>query len=404
MFNKKIVVDHLIVGSGTASLLLAVKLIREGANIALVNPQTEFSSADLLCDDGLALWKAAYKGQVDGGLGHLWDVLRKRLEEALPFAMERAQLTKSEHWSALSSTPIHANHTSALEAEFFRLERKVWALNQVRLVGPEFIDAKLKPYGLRPSAVASLEGAMIRQCAIHWNAQGMLDSLLEFISNKKNDLNFPLLLDAPIRGRHGRRVDVVNQGSEITIEYKESMQICLSGDLLPHIVPLTKSDADWISGVRRRRREVHFLNYRFEYFPRHKPSVADKVLPIQPIWFSLGPTQHFCHDQYSGYASWRAKSGPDGLDTVIDETLRMDAGFVAGQGEEHQMGAQFAVNVHKQYPMYMVVSDEQRFFRLEWEWKTAQWKQTEFQTHWVTAFEGDLWAILDMIEHHPVKI
>jgi hypothetical protein len=80
-------------------------------------------------------------------------------------------------------------------------------------------------------------------------------------------------------------------------------------------------------------------------------------------------------------ATWRSPKGPDGLERVVDEGLRVQK----SQGSSPP--ARFAAAT--------------RSFRLEWEWKTPMWRETSHHTHWATAFEGDLLGIQELLWNLP---
>ena len=71
--------------------------------------------------------------------------------------------------------------------------------------------------------------------------------------------------------------------------------------------------------------------------------------------------------------------GPDSIDRIIDEGLRA----LSSPAEE----ARFTGAI--------------REFYFDWEWKGPSWRETSHDTHWATAFEGDITSALEILWKMP---
>ena len=261
---KRLKAEYIILGDGCAALFAAAKLLETGATVILVNPQEDFSINDIRCRDGLALWRAAFRSPDSAvTLPNLWDRLSLRLRESLPISLEESGITRCEHWSIFSSTPIHQNATSLWEQEYFRLERKDWSAGHVRLVNPDYADVRFRNYLMRLSRVAAVEGAMVRQHGLSWNAPMIGRVLSEFIFQKsqiEGQSHFvQILKGVRVTKREGRRLNLVQASEDITVDYEKALLVFLTGDIVPEIKNLTNPLSEpWIQSLRKKRREQHF--------------------------------------------------------------------------------------------------------------------------------------------------
>lgn len=362
---RRIKTEVAIIGSGFTAVLGAIRLINKNQGVVLINPAPEFELSDLRPQTGLGLWNAAYRDESNLSLSDLYDKLEARLKEIFPAALENIELNRCEHWSVLSSTPIHRRVTEDLEREFFKLERKPWSAGQFRLVNPDTAIARARKLDLELDLVARIGGAIVKNYGITWNSVRMGFYLSQFIHEKMKPF-----IGAKILGRYGRKLVVrTKEKEEVSIESDNVVLIFLSGELLPHVKTIVSSCKEpWIQGVRKRRREQHF-----SWFERQR-----LTQPSDPIWVELGDVRYLWSHQ-SGSASWSAPKGPDGLERVVDEALRLrskphaDTRFVRSQ----------------------------RTFRLDWDWKAPQWKPTAHQTYWATGYEGDLWNVTELLWNMP---
>lgn len=363
----KVKVETLIIGDGGAALFAAVRAINEGHTVAIVNPFPGFGVGDLRPRDGLCLWNAAFRASsLTVSLPNLWDELGARLREALPVSLGQAALKRVEQWSLFSSVPVHRLNTAEKEQEYFRLERKPWSAGMVRLVNPEFVEMKFKPLGLRLNRVASVEGAMVRGSAVLWDPLAMGRALSEFLAQKEREGRCHVFTGCSVKNRVGRRLKFSRPGAEPVVEYTGRCLIPLTGDLLPFLRPMLRMEDEegWIQGLRKRRREQQFAWFQCDGGPQGG----------DPLWFDLGEVSYLKRGPQME-ACWRTTTGPDGLDTVVDEGIRLGA-------------RRFQRNL--------------RGFSLEWEWKTPQWRTTPYDTHWATAFEGDIWAHMELLGAAPL--
>lgn len=352
-----------IIGSGAAAMLAANRLTLQGHDIVLINPMPEYGIGDLRPHHGLGLWNAAYRSDDDGiSLADLQELLESRLREIFPAPLEQSGLSKGECWSVLSTTPVHRNTSQELEREFFRLERKKWSTGQFRLVNPETVVARAHARGINLPLVAQIEGAVLRSYAIGWDAPRMGLYLTQFIHHR-----FPerVFTDAEIEGHYGRKVVFqTREGEEVSFEAERGIFVFLTGDLLPSIKSIVAScDEPWIQGVRKRRREQHFIWFR-----------GAKESAGEPFWMELGPARYRLGSRRE--ATWSARKGPDDLDRVVDEALRL------------QKDGRFTGCL--------------REFCLEWEWKGPAWRQTRHSLRWATAFEGDLFNMTELLWNLPL--
>jgi len=370
---RRIKTEFALIGCGGAAMLAANRLISQGHNVALINPLPAFAIDDIRPYSGLGLWNSAYRSQDNVTLPHLYDRTVARLRDAFPAALENSGFTKTEFWSVLSSTPVHRLATEELEREFFRLERKSWSHGQFRLVNPEHVLARTRRLGVDLTQVAQVEGAVIRAYGLWWNAAQMGHYLTQFIHNKFGaGSDYNCFTDASIEGRYGRRLVLeLKQGEEVSVEAERAVLIFLSGELLPAVKTIVAGCSEpWIQGVRKKRREQHFA--RFE--KNLSPSTDDG----SSVFMELGNVR-YRWQQSNGVATWQSIKGPDGLEKVVDEGLRL-----------HSVPRSSSRFVHAD-----------RAFTLEWEWKNAQWRGTSHDTYWATAFEGDLSGVLELLWNLP---
>lgn len=377
---RRIRTEVVIIGNGGTAMLAASLCRMQGLDAILINPQSSFGIEDLRPATGLGLWNAAYRGTDNSSLADLYAQLSKRLREVFPAPLEHSGLAKTDYISVLSTTPIHRMITEELEREFFRLERKQWSSGQFRLVNPENVLARTKRIGLDLTHVAQVEGAVIRAYGVWWDAARMGMALAQFIKGRfvddKDDRN-GAFLGSSIQGRYGRKVVLCSkEGEEFSVESDRALYILLTGDLLPHVKSIVAScDEPWIQGVRKRRREQHFAWFeRPEQFRYPlQPTAVD-----EDVWLELGATR-YRWSRAGGTATWQATKGPDGLERVVDEGLRLHA--LPSATTRFTRAA--------------------RAFRLEWDWKVPQWRETSHQTYWGTSFEGDIWNILELLWNLP---
>lgn len=373
---RRLKTEVLIIGNGSAAILAANRFVGQGASVVLVNPMPEFGIEDLRPRTGLSLWNAAYRSDNPNvSLSDLYETLESRLREVFPATVAQSGLRRCEHWSVLSTTPIHRAATDDLEREFFRLERKPWSAPHIRLVNPEHVLARTRRLGLDLPVVAQLEGAVIRNNGITWDAARMGMYLCQFVRNRFSEQSPTELCftDVTIKGRYGRKVVITaTDGEEVSIE-SESVVIFLTGELLPHIKSIVAAcDEPWIQGTRKRRREQHFV-----WFERPQKKDQPKASE-EDLWLDLGSTRYMW-SQAGGSATWTSQRGPDGLERVIDEGLRLQS--------LPRPNTRF--------------TQAQRAFRLEWEWRTPQWRETSHHAYWATCFEGDLYGITELLWNLP---
>lgn len=367
---RRVKAEVAIIGSGAMAQLAAHRLIGQGANAVLVNPRTEFDVEDLRPHSGLGLWNAAYRSEKDETLSGLYATLVERMREVFPATIEQSGLRRTDYWSVLSNTLIHRDVTEELEKEFFKLERKPWSAGQFRLVSPDYIQAVTRRFGVDLPSVAAIEGAVVRNYGLWWDAPRMGYHLCHFTKTKLNENCF---VGARIEGRYGRKIVVsTREGEEISIESDRAVLIFLTGELLPHLKTIVSScDEPWIQGVRKRRREQHFI-----WFER--PGTLPSEVEVEPIWMELGNVRYRWW-QGGGLATWRSGKGPDGLERAVDEGLRLQC---------------------VSHPNSKFVQSR-RAFSLEWDWKNPQWRETSHETKWATSFEGDLWGIMELLWNLP---
>lgn len=377
---RRLKTEVAIIGSGATAMLAANRLIGGGTDVVLINPSAEFGIEDLRPTTGLGLWNAAYRAESPTSLADFYDELVGRLREAFPATVEQSGLRKGEYLSVLSSTPIHRSVTDELEREFFRLERKNWSSGQFRLVNPEHALTRARRFGLDLPAVAQVEGGVMRAYGLWWDAARMGYYLSHFIHNKffaGHGGSSRCFKGVDIGGRYGRKIVVeTSEGEEVSVECDRGIYIFLTGELLPHIKSIVAAcDEPWIQGVRKRRREQHFA--WFDRPEAHWPPTQHNVVD-EPVWVELGHTRYrWC--RAGGTATWAAVKGPDALERVVDEGLRL----------------------HSLPRAATRFTRSERAFKLEWDWKSPQWRETSHQTYWATSFEGDLWNIMELLWNLP---
>ena len=366
---QRLSTDVVVLGDGCAALFLTTKLFQQGYKVVLINPRSEFGVNDIRPKDGLSLWNAAFKSQgLTINLSNLWDDFGEKVKEAFPVSITEAGLKKTESCGVLSSVPIHKEVTTQLEEEYFKLERKAWSAGHVRLVNPDLLEMKLKPHGLKVFSVASIDGALVRDYGVTWDFLNIGKNLSEFVAQKIKEEQCISFKGAQIESKVGRRLTIVHEGKKIQVEYNTGCYVMLTGDLIPHIKDVVKSAsqrAPWLLGLRKRRREQHHALFKRNLQKTHG-------LP-ESFWLHLGNV-HYLWGAKQSVASWVSRSGPDSLDTVIDEGIRLGLGSFTSYS---------------------------RNFRLEWDWKTPQWKETPYQTFWASAFEGDLLPLMELLWNSP---
>ena len=377
---RRIKTEVAIIGSGATAMLAANRLTSQGTSVVLVNPEPEFGIGDLRPSTGLGLWNAAYRAEQNVSLADLYETLIDRMREVFPATVEQSGLTKGEYLSILSSTLIHRTVTEELEREFFKLERKPWSSGQFRLVNPEHVLARTKRLGVELPHVAQVEGGVVRAYGLWWDAAKMGLYLSQFIHNKflSNPAEVHCFKDADIKGRYGRKIVLLTRdGEEINIESERAVYVFLTGELLPHIRSIVAAcDEPWIQGVRKRRKEQHFV-----WFERPAPLQARSLASApsdDDVWLELGQTR-YRWSMSGGSATWRSGKGPDGLERVVDEGLRL----------------------HGLPRRATRFTRAERAFKLEWDWKNPQWRETSHKTFWATSFEGDLVKILELLWNLP---
>lgn len=377
---RRIKTEVSIIGSGSAAILAANRFVGQGASVVLINPTHEFGIEDLRPHHGLGLWNAAYRSSDSGvSLSDLYETLEGRLREIFPATVDQSGLRRCEHWSILSTTPIHRAITEDLEKDFFRLERKPWSSGHFRLVNPEHVLARTRRLGLELPVVAQVEGAVIRNYGVWWNAARMGMYLCHFVKNRFSGQSESerCFVDADIKGRYGRKIVLTTpDGDEVSVE-SERVVIFLTGELLPHIKSIVAAcDEPWIQGTRKRRREQHFV-----WFDRPGGAAAAPErarYKDEDLWMELGSTR-YVWSPIGGTATWSTGRGPDGLERVVDEGLRLQC-------------------LPKPTTRF---TQAQRAFRLEWEWRSPQWRETSHETYWATSFEGDLFGMTELLWNLP---
>jgi hypothetical protein len=376
---KRVKAEIIVIGNGGAAMLAASRLMSLGVRTALINPSADFEIGDLRPHSGLGLWNAAYRSAEETSLPVLYDKLVSRMREVFPAALEESGLMKTEYWSVLSTTLIHRAVTQELEKEFFRLERKHWSSGQFRLVNPEHVLVRTRRLGIDLPQVAQIEGAVIRAYGLWWNAARMGLYLSQFVRDKFSQATGEHFCfeNASIEGRYGKRIVVADrEGGEVSVEAERGIYVFLTGDLLPEVKSIVAAcEEPWIQGVRKRRREQHYV-----WFER--PESADwnnSSNDEEDLSMELGGTR-YRWAKCGGVATWQATKGPDGLERVVDEGLRLHSLPIAS--------TRFVRST--------------RTFRLEWDWKYPQWRATSHDTHWATAFEGDLTSIMELLWNLPI--
>lgn len=379
---RRIKTEIAVIGSGGTTIFAANRLLSLGHDVVLINPEDEFNFHDLRPYHGLGLWNAAYRSE-DGAvsLSGLYETLLSRIREVFPAPIEQSGLTRREYWSVLSSTPVHRDITADLEREFFRLEKRPWSSGQFRLVNPEHITTRARRLGIDLTRVAQVEGGVVRSNALWWDAARVGLYLSQLLKTKfSGEGALPGFAGAKIEGRYGRKLVLSVGGEELSVEAGRAIFIFLTGEIFPFIksiiAPCTES---WIQGIRTRRKEQHFIS--FERVPNHDESGPPLTLPIdteEPVWLELGSTRyHWTLNE--GMATWQAGRGPDGLEHVLDEGMRFQS--------QQNTSTRFVRSL--------------RGFKLDWDWKNPQWRETSHETYWATSFEGDLWNIMELLWNLP---
>lgn len=378
---RRLKTEVTIIGSGSAAMLAAARLLSQGVRVVLINPDVHFGIEDLRPHHGLGLWNAAYRSDDDkASLADLYDVLLERMREIFPATVDHSRLTHGESWSILSTTPVHRAITQELEREFFRVEKRPWSSGHFRLVNPENVLVRTRRLGIDLPTVAQLEGAVIRNYALWWDAAQMGMYLCQYVRNRflTQQSDDHCFVNARIEGRYGRKVVIAtNDGDEVSID-SEHLYIFLTGELLPHIKSIVAAcDEPWIQGTRKRRREQHFVWFEK---PRefHLKGLKGSKANDDEIWMELGGTRYRWNGS-GGTATWTTGRGPDGLERVVDEGLRLQT-------------------IPRSVTRF---TQAQRAFRLEWEWKNPQWRETSHNAYWATSFEGDLWNIMEVLWNLP---
>lgn len=369
---KKVKAEVVLLGSGSAVLMAAQRLSSLGTSFVVVNPLEEFGIGDIRPYDGLGLWNAAYRGVNQGSqsqpsLADLYELLENRVRESFPAPLDQTSLRRAECWSVLSTTPVHEERTRELEKEFFKIERKRWSSGHFRLVNPDHVNARFRKIDVNVSDVAQVEGAVVRSYAIWWDAARMGLLLNQSAYSRFADRCFTKMT---VLNRFGRRLVLRDSaGEELSVEAEKGIFIFLTGEILPHLKNIVASCSEpWIQGVRKRRREEHLAWFETPY-----SSEEDEFVLME-----LGDTT-YRWTKKNGVAVWSVRRGPDGLDRVVDEALRLH-----GSGE-----------VQTRYT-YSV-----REFFLEWDWKMPLWKETSHDTFWATSFEGDLFKVTELLWNFP---
>ena len=175
----------------------------------------------------------------------------------------------------------------------------------------------------------------------------------------------------------GKRINFETIENEIyTVEAENKVLICLSGSMLEELKPMYAQYEDvWIQGLRKKRRERHFLF--FERDSKLKP--VPQFYSASSKWFRIGNINYLIGNDH-GIATWTAQKGPDSIDRIIDEGLRA-----------------FSTNKED-----VRISNAIREFYFEWEWKGPIWKETAHDTFWATGYEGDLTSTLEIVWNSPV--
>ncbi len=387
---KKISTEYVIIGSGGTAVMAANKLLNQGNSVCLVNPFPEFNMDDLLPEDGLCLWKAIYRnatGDEKADLPDLYDKLITGFRELFPGPLEHTGLTKTEHWAILSNTAFHRTATERFESYFFKLERKNWTKNQLRLLTPDHVQHRFENQGIDLSRVSEVSGAIVQQYAIDWNATSTAVILSQYLHTK---FQTGLYLGANIKARYGRKLIITHKQEEISIEAKSGVFVFLNGGLVLGVKELLKASSEsWLLGIKKRFYEQIYVWFdRPEILPEilnddlKQPLKTGRPLPLSNTesntWIELGNVHY--HWKYSkGFGTWKTLKGPDGLETIVDEGLRL----------------------HSTQHLQSRFRRMERVFRLRWDWKGPQWKKDEHHTYWATGFEGNLWNILETLWNLP---
>jgi hypothetical protein len=369
---RRLKTECTLVGSGSTVLLAAQRLSGLGIECIVVNPSDTFSISEFRPHNGLGLWSAAYRGFSEEGtssLSDMYSLMQQRLRECYPAPIDEARLVRSECWSILSSTPVHQRRSKDIEREFFRVEKKPWSAGHFRLVNPDHVSARLLPLHLRLQDVADVEGAVVRANAIWWDAAQMSMTLAQMASDRLKSVCFR---KAHRLRQIGKQILFTTaEGEELSVENERGVVYFLSGQSLPYVKDIASACHEpWIQGVRKKRREMHVV-----YF--ENPSESSRS---EPVLLELGDVT-YRWDGRSGVAAWSVRRGPDGLDRIVDEGLRMYKNGLS------QLRFNYSV----------------REFFLDWEWKGAAWKKTEHDTYWATGYEGDLFKAMELLWNFPLR-
>lgn len=366
---QKKTVDYLVIGNGGTTLAMAFRLLQLGHSVQILNPDPFFHGKDLRPASGNTLWHHALKQSSTQSLQKIFELFLKTVREFFPFSIDLAQFLLTDSWSVLSKTPVHSKSSAALENEFFKIEKRNWNAQWFRLLDPNYVSSFLDKNKIHLHQISNIDSVFFKSHALHWNASEILKHYLEYFLAlaRENDLQFKIYFDAALKERYGKKLIFSHQeGNERKVtSLKVNKKILLSfcGNLLPKVKNIVAACSEtWIQGVRKRRKERQFL--WFEKGPS----------PLK-LWIELGQSSTFFNES-TAYVTWATKKGPDDLDRILDESLRIC-------GRDTQL-----------------IQTDRSFF-LEWEWKSAQWRETSHDTYWATAHEGDLWSILDILSNIP---
>ena len=357
---KKIKTDVVIIGNGGSSLIALSKFLSQDLKVVFLNPSADFSFFDLVPNTGLGLWNSSYRSELSHSLSHRYDEFYSNLKEIFPAPIEEIELQKVDFISVLSKTPIHHERTLEIEQEYFKLERKSWAQRQIQLLGPENLISRLKSLNLNLMDVAQVEGGVARPYSLWWNSIHSSKFLKQFLLQKQNETRVDYFEDINVSSKIQDRMMIETKNNEqIMIEADQGVFVFLTGDLLPFLKKAVSDEEEpWIQGIRKKRIEQRFLHFRRE-----------NNFSSNGMWIELGETLYFL-SQNQSVAVWSSSRGPDPLERVMDESLRLNMGKTMRYS---------------------------RHFTLQWEWKLPQFRKTHSKVFWATAFENDLFGLTELL-------
>ncbi len=371
---KKIKTEYILIGDSIVSMLMAARLSQLGHSFVFLNPKSEFISSDIRPYHGNGLWNQALNAKVQKSLPDYYDKIVDRLRDVFPISIENTGFDKTEIWSVLSRTPIHREGTVEYEKEYFRLEKRNNLSGQYHLLHSENIRVLSNQYKMSFDTIAMIDGVIQKQYGMIWDPTEFNFHLSQFCFQK---FKSQIYMGIDFINKTGKRIEVETISDEnIIFEAENKILVCMTGSMLDELSPIyATSDDVWIQGLKKKRKERHFLF--FEKGQKIKKNVS--YYGTNSKWFQLGNINYFIGES-NCYATWTAMKGPDSIDRIIDEGLRL-------------------LSVNRNEARFVNAIRE---FYFEWEWKNPTWKETAHNTYWATAFEGDLAAALEVVWNMPV--